>query len=123
MATGPVQYTLNDNVAVIQMDDGKVNALSHEMLDALDEALDRAEAEANAVVLVGREGRFSAGFDLKTMTQSAASAVSLLKHGSKVYMRLYGLKLPLIIACSGHAIAGGALLVLCGDVRMDRSPD
>ena len=106
MANGPVEYTLNENIAVIQMDDGKVNALSHDMLDALEAALARAENEAESVVLVGREGRFSAGFDLRTMTQSAESATNLLRHGSRVYMKLYGLKLPLVIACSGHAIAG-----------------
>lgn len=33
-------------------------------------------------------------------------------------MKLYGASLPLVIACTGHALAGGSLLVLTGDVRI-----
>ena len=118
MSESPVTYTLTNGVALIQMDDGKANALSYEMLTALNEALDRADAEAQSVVLAGRPGRFCAGFDLKTMTASPESAVELLTAGSQLMMRLYGFPLPVIIACSGHAIAGGALLTNCGDIRI-----
>jgi len=116
--TEAVQYQLEGEVAVISMDDGKANALSHEILAALDEALDRAEQEAKAVVLAGRPGRFSAGFDLKTMTSSPENARALLKRGGEVYMRLFALPMPLVIACTGHALAGGCLTLLCGDVRI-----
>ena len=118
MSNGLVTCEIRDNVAVIQMDDGKVNALSYDMLAALNDALDTAEAEAKALVLVGRPGRFCAGFDLKSMTESPASAVRLLTAGCDVFMRLYGFDLPVVIASSGHAIAGGALLTLCGDYRV-----
>ena len=118
MADSPVHYTHTNGVAVIQMDDGKANALSYSMLDALTAALDRAESEANAVILTGRPGRFCAGFDLKTMSASPESAVQLLTRGSEVMMRLYGFSLPVVVACSGHAIAGGVLLNNCGDVRI-----
>lgn len=113
-----VTYELRESVAVIQMDDGKVNALSHQMVDALLAAIERAENEAQAIVLAGRPGKFCAGFDLKTMTSSPAAAVELLTRGCDLYMRLYGCPLPVIIAASGHAVAGGALLVLCGDYRI-----
>ena len=63
MESSIVQYALHDSVAVITMDDGKANALSPTMVDALEQAFDRAEKEANAVILAGRPGRFSAGFD------------------------------------------------------------
>ena len=109
MEQGLVTYELKDSVAIIQMDDGKVNALSHQMVDALLSALDRAEAEANAIVLAGRPGKFCAGFDLKTMMSSPKAAVDLLTRGCDLYMRLYGCPLPVIIATSGHAVAGGAL--------------
>ena len=113
-----VNYSLQGTVAVIQMDDGKVNALSHAMLDQLDEALSQAEQEARAVVLTGRDGKFCAGFDLKVMGSSPTAARDLIKRGAGVFMRLYGLPIPLVIACSGHAVAGGALMVLCGDTRI-----
>ena len=57
-------YQAADNVATIIMDDGKVNALSVAMLAEINAALDQAEGAKAAVVLAGREGRFSGGFDL-----------------------------------------------------------
>ena len=114
----PLTYTLEDSVAVIRMDDGKANALSVEMIDALLAALDRAEQEAKAIVLAGRPERFCAGFDLRVMMSGPEQATALLTRGSELLMRLYEAKLPLVIACTGHALAGGALVVLTGDLRI-----
>lgn len=114
----PVHYTLEERVAHIQMDDGKVNALSFDLMDQLLAALDRAEDEARAVVLSGRAGRFSAGFDLKVMTAGMDAAIGMLRRGAEVYTRLYGCPRPVVIACTGHAMAGGSLLLLTGDRRL-----
>ncbi len=113
-----VSYTLDNKVAVLQMDDGKANALSRAMLDELSAALTRAESEASAVVLAGRPGKFCAGFDLRVMMSGPDAAKDLLRTGSAVLMQLYGLSVPLVIACTGHAMAGGALVVLTGDYRI-----
>lgn len=110
-------YTLDNKVAVIQMDDGKANALSRPMIDAITASLARAEKEASAAVLVGRPDRFCAGFDLRVMMSSPDAAKDLLKAGSEMLMKLYGATIPLVIACTGHALAGGALVVLTGDYR------
>lgn len=118
MTTDPVRYTLQGTVAVVTMDDGKANALSYPMIDALLEALARAEREASAMVLTGRPERFCAGFDLKVMMSGPDAARQLLRRGADLFMKLYGAPLPLVIACTGHAIAGGALVVLTGDVRI-----
>ncbi len=114
----PVTFELRDRTAVIGMDDGKANALGYAMMDALDAALDRAEREASAVVLLGRRGRFSAGFDLAEMMSGADKARALVTRGAAGLMRLYTLPMPLVIACTGHALAAGALLVLTGDARV-----
>ncbi len=114
----PLSYTLEGTTAVVRMDDGKANALSDDMITALTAALDRAEKEATAMVLAGRPERFCAGFDLKVMMSGPDAAKGLLRRGSALLMRLYGAKLPLIIACTGHALAGGALILLTGDVRI-----
>lgn len=113
-----LNYELSNNVAVVTMDDGKANALSETMIASVLEALARAEKEAGAMVLAGRPERFSGGFDLKVMMQSPASAKALLTKGVDLFMKLYASKVPLVIACTGHALAGGALMVLCGDVRI-----
>ena len=87
------------------------------MIDGLAAALDRAEKEAGAAILTGRPERFCAGFDLKVMMSGPDNAKALLTRGSALLMRLYGLKVPLVIACTGHALAGGALVLLTGDRR------
>ncbi len=107
-----------DGVALLRMDDGKANALSHDMLGELDTVLDRAEKEASAVVLTGRPGKFCAGFDLKQMMAGVEQARALVSRGAESLLRLYGLPLPLVVACTGHALAGGALVVLTGDLRV-----
>lgn len=118
MPTELVNYALEGSTAVIRMDDGKANALSDAMIDALVAALARAEAEAKAIVLTGRPDRFCAGFDLKTMMSGPEQATALLRRGSALLLGLYATPLPLVVACSGHALAGGALVVLTGDVRI-----
>ena len=118
MTTDLLRYTLEGTTAIVTMDDGKANALSYAMIDALLEALARAEREASALVLAGRPEKLCGGFDLKVMMAGPDAARQLLRRGSELLMRLYGTPLPLVIACTGHAIAGGALMVLTGDVRL-----
>lgn len=111
-------YTLERSTAVLRMDDGKANALSTEMIAALVAGLARAEAEAEALVVVGRPGKFNAGFDLRVMMSGPDQATALLRQGAELLMRLYGSPIPVVHACTGHALAGGALLLLTGDVRV-----
>lgn len=113
-----VRYEVLDKVAVLTMDDGKANALSVAMIDALMAALARAEAEASAVVLTGRPDRFCAGFDLRVMMSGPEHAIALLGKGGELLLRLFEYPLPLVIAANGHALAGGVLVVCTGDVRI-----
>jgi enoyl-CoA hydratase len=105
-------------MATITMDDGKVNVLSLAMLGEINAALDRAEADASVVVLGGRPGVFSAGFDLPVLRDSGEAAGSMLRAGFDLAERLLSFPAPIVIACSGHAIAMGAFLVLSGDYRI-----
>lgn len=118
MDSSIVGYEKHGSVAVITMDDGKANALNPTMIGALDEAFDRAEKEAGAVVLAGRPGRFSAGFDLKLMATGPDVAMSMILKGGDLMMRLYEFPKPVVMAVSGHALAGGILLAATGDVRI-----
>lgn len=110
--------TIEDGVAVLRFDDGKVNVLSYAAIDALNAALDRAEREADAVCIVGRPGRMSAGFDLAVMTASIESAADMLTKGGEMMLRLFLHPQPVVAAVTGHALAGGALLILCCDIRI-----
>lgn len=117
-ASGPVTTTIEDGVAVVRFDDGKVNVLSHEALDGLGAALDWAAADAGAVCIVGREGKFSAGFDLSVMSAGPEAAGNLVSHGIDLLQRIFVHPQPVVAAVTGHALAAGALLVLSCDVRI-----
>jgi enoyl-CoA hydratase len=118
MPNKPVKYELRDRVACVSIDDGKANALSHEVIEALQESRRRAESEASALVLSGREGRFSGGFDLKTMGAGGDAVRGLVGAGAQLLLDLYGSPLPVVSACTGHAVAAGALVLLASDLRV-----
>jgi enoyl-CoA hydratase len=123
MSQDHVRYELADGVATVCMDDGKVNALSPALVAALGAAVARAEGEARALVLAGRPGRFSGGFDLAVMGESPEAAGALVTAGAELALRLYGCPCPVVAACTGHAIAMGAVLLLAADVRLGAEGD
>jgi enoyl-CoA hydratase len=116
-----VTYRLHDSVATITMDDGKVNVLSLAMVTELDAALTRAAADRAVVVLTGRDGVFSAGFDLPVLRAGGAAAADLLRAGFDLAARLLAFPAPVLVACPGHAVAMGVFLVLSGDYRIGAS--
>jgi enoyl-CoA hydratase len=111
-------YELDGPIATIEMDDGKVNALSIEMLQAVHAAFDRAESDGAVVVLTGREKYFSAGFDLKTFAAEPDRVVEMLRLGATLTERMLSFPTPVIAACSGHAVAAGSFVLLAADVRI-----
>ena len=112
-------YELSDQVAIITMDDGKANAFGPDMIATVDAHLERAGGEAKAVILTGRPGIFSGGFDLKVIRGGdAAAGRAMSLAGARLMMRLYGLPQPLVVAAPGHAIALGAFCLLTGDYRI-----
>jgi enoyl-CoA hydratase len=113
-----LDYRLDGTLAVLTLDDGKANAYSHEALDAIGAALDRAEQEATAVLLVGRPGRFSAGFDLSVMTSGDEPMRALVSAGAELLLRVFTFPMPVVVACTGHALAAGALMLLSADRRI-----
>jgi len=113
-----VSYQLEGSIATITMDDGKVNALSVQMLTELGAALDRATADRAVVVLTGRDGLFSAGFDLAVLRGGGSDASGMLRAGFELAERLLSFPTPVLIACTGHAVAMGVFLLLSGDYRV-----
>jgi len=113
-----VEYHCARSVAEIAMDDGKVNVLSPSMQLELAEALDQAERDESAVVLKGRPGVFSAGFDLDVLKAGGDDAFSMVRGGFLLTERLLSFPYPVVIACSGHAVAMAVFLVLSADYRV-----
>jgi enoyl-CoA hydratase len=114
-----MNYEKQDNIAIVSIDDGKANAVGHNFLDAINDLLDRAETEkVGAVILRGREGMFSAGFDLKEFSNGADAGISMVTKGVQLLIRLYSFPLPLVVACTGHGIAMGAFIIMACDNRV-----
>ena len=114
-----VSYEVDGRVATVSMDDGKVNVLSFRMLEELNAALDRAASDRSVVILRGREGVFSAGFDLSVLRGGDPDdTVKLLKAGFELAYRVLSFPTPVVISCTGHAIAMGVFLLLSGDYRV-----
>jgi enoyl-CoA hydratase len=114
--TTRTRYELNDGIATITMDDGKVNAVSPGMSAELLGHLDRAEAEeAKVVVLTGRERTLSAGFDLKV---EPAGWPAMMAAGARLSARMLSFPRPVVVACPGNAIAMGGFLLLSADYRV-----
>jgi enoyl-CoA hydratase len=114
-------YRLEDSIATITMDDGRRNALSLDMFAAINEALDRAAADRTVVLFTGREGVFSAGFDLRTLGGGGPDAFRMVRTGFELAERIFSFPAPVVVACTGHAIAMGAFLLLAGDYRIGAS--
>ena len=107
-----------DAVALMTLDDSKANAVGFDFTQAMHDGLDWALDNGQSVVISGCPGVFSAGFDLKVIRRVAAVAQTLRLQGVRMMARLLLHPQPVILACTGHAIAAGALVLLCGDTRL-----
>lgn len=113
-----VSFQEHDQHVLITLDDGKANAVSPALLEGLHAALDQAEKCGKPVVLTGRAGKFSAGFDLSVMGQGGLAMAKLVSGGARMAHRLLGFPLPVVVACTGHGLAMGAFLLLSADFRI-----
>ncbi len=111
-------YTCDDAVATIKMDDGKVNVLGIPMLRELHAAFDRAERDGASVILTGREGRFSAGFDLNVFRDTPDRLAEMITLGATLCERILAFPRPVVTACSGHGVAAGCFIQLPADLRL-----
>jgi enoyl-CoA hydratase/carnithine racemase len=111
----PTTYELSDGVATITMDDGKVNALSSAMLADVARQFDQAQADEAVVVLTGNYKVFSAGFDLRCELEHWPE---MLTAGASLAERLLSFPRPVVVACTGAAVAMGGFLLLSADHRI-----
>lgn len=107
------------NTVTLTFDDGKANVVGPSFLDDINAGLDRAQEEgAGAVILRGREGMFSGGFDLKEFEKGAQEGLKMVRRGFELLVRLYGFPIPLVAASTGHGIAMGAFIIMACDWRI-----
>ena len=111
--------TTEGDVSIITLDDGKANVFSSAMSSTINQLLDEVPNDKGALLITGRQGLLSGGFDLKTMTGGEAKdIIEMTVNGFKLLARIYGFSRPVVVASSGHAIALGAFLLCCADYRV-----
>ena len=111
--------TSEDDISIITLDDGKANVFSPKMIQDVNECLDKVPTESGALIITGRDGMFSAGFDLKIISAGDMQAtMDMSLSGFKLLSRLFSFPRPILAACSGHGIALGTFLLCCCDYRI-----
>lgn len=113
-----VIYSLQSGVATLTLNNGKVNAVSPDLIADFNRALDQAEQDRAIVIVTGRPGILSGGYDLKVMMSGRQQAMDLVTAGSTLARRMLAHPFPVIVACPGHAVAKGAFLLLSADYRI-----
>ncbi len=113
-----IRYDLADGVATLTLDNGKVNAISPDVITAFHDCLDRAESDSAIVIITGQPGILSGGYDLKVMQSGVQNAIDLVAAGSALARRMLAHPFPIIVACTGHAVAKGAFILLSADYRV-----
>ena len=108
-----------DNIAILTIDDGKVNVFSPAMAKRLQECFDEIGPDVGAVVVTGRPGIFSAGFDLKTIRSGdAAATATMVSMTVRMAMDVMSFPRPVVGAATGHCVAMGALFLMTMDYRL-----
>lgn len=116
-----VQVERIEAVCLIKVDDERANAFSTALVQTLSEEIAMAEVdeEIGAVVIAGNQKAFFAGFDLGIIrTGDRKKIVEMTSAGGSLIRQAYGSKIPVVAACTGHAVAAGALMLLGCDYRV-----
>ena len=118
--TDPIATLTQDNdISIIKLDDGKANAFSYDMLTQVNELLAKVPRDSGALVITGRDGLFSGGFDLKTLAAGDMEKIKkMVQLGYRLLLELYSFDRPIIAAVSGHSIALGLFVTCSADYRI-----
>ena len=110
--------TKEGDISIITLDDGKANVFSPTMISEFNSLLDQIPTNKGSLLIHGRQGIFSAGFDLKVMMSGPEQAVEMVKSGFTMLQRVFSFPRPVVASCTGHAIALGAFLLCSSDYRI-----
>ena len=115
-----IEFKSQAGTAVLTLAHGKANALDIELCEALTARFQELRgSDAKAVVLTGQGKIFSAGVDLKRLSEGGAAYVrQFLPALHKLYATVFHFPKPVVAAINGHAIAGGCVLACCADRRI-----
>lgn len=109
---------VDEHVGIVKLNRPKaLNALSHELMDELVNALEAFDRDdkIRAIILTGDERAFAAGADIKEMAEETSVSI-MLKDRFSTWDRVKKIKKPIIAAVSGFALGGGCELAMTCDI-------
>ncbi len=121
-----LNITSKSDYQVIQLNNGKVNAINLEMISELTQAIDNAEVDSSVrgMIITGQPHYFSAGLDIKELYHlDKAGSEKFWGDFLKMVVALNRFSKPLISAISGFSPAGGCVIAVCCDYRYMASGD
>ena len=119
MADSIATLKKQNNISIINLDDGKANVFSYKMLRALNDCLDQVPKDSGSLIIAGRPGIFSGGFDLKTLgSGDVDEIIKMVTLGYETLLTLYSFPRPIIAAVPGHSVALGIFVTCCADYRI-----
>jgi enoyl-CoA hydratase len=115
-----IKSEIADGIVILTLAHGKANALDTEFCDALARHFtELRKSDVKAVVLTGQGKIFSAGVDLKRLSEGGADYIrQFLPALHRLYEAVFFHPKPVVAAVNGHAIAGGCVLACCADRRI-----
>ncbi len=113
-----LEIKAEENICIVRLTKGVTNPICLELIHKLDEALRRAEKDFSALIITGGEKFFSMGFDLPELIGYKDGEMrNFYRSFNKLILKVYDLSIPTCAMISGHAVAGGFILVLSADFR------
>lgn len=118
METIKIEY--KENYAIVQLDNGKVNAIDTKLSKELAETFRALETNdaIKGVILTGRPHGFSAGLDVLSMAGGVKTATEFWTYHLDMLQVLVRFPKPFVCAITGYAPAGGTILACCADYRI-----
>ena len=110
-----------ENYVIIELDNGKVNAINTPLLKEIILTLDILDKddEVKGVILSGRPHAFSGGLDVVFLaTLDEAGQLEFWESYMGAMQSLVSFSKPLVCALTGYAPAGATILALCTDYRV-----
>jgi enoyl-CoA hydratase/carnithine racemase len=117
-----INRTLDDNIIIATIENGKYNSITIEALRALKAMIDEVNStpEIRGLILTGTGGFFSSGFNLPMFLgfKDHGEVVGFFEEEEPILIDYFTCSKPVICAMNGHTAAMGMILAMASDYRI-----